>query len=151
MDSSQSSQNSKSTGGMSGSEVTRAFLRGLPHGKPEVLAIGTEATFRLQDTTLQRVRDALQGKEWSFEANGRGPYKILVPRDAAEQVTSRVIGSAFAQVKKLGLSNRLFLVTLKEGTSEQIMHRFCQGAIGFGHTVLRTLPWFQDKKAYIDM
>ena len=151
MDSSQRSQNSKSSGGKSGSEATRALLQGLPHGKPEVLAIGTEATFRLQDTTLQRVRDALQGKEWSFEANGRGPYKILVPRDAAEQVTSRVIGSAFAQVKKLGLSNRLFLVTLKEGTSEQTVNLFCRGAIRFGHMVLRTLPWFQDKKAYIDM
>ena len=41
--------------GGSGSEATRALLQGLPHGKPEVLAIGTEATFRFQDTTLQRV------------------------------------------------------------------------------------------------
>ena len=99
--------------------ATRAILQGLPHGKPEVLAIGTEATARLHDVTLQRVRDALQGKEWSFDANGRGPYKILVPRNAAEHVSSRVFRSAFAQVKKLGLSNRLFLVTLKEGVTEQ--------------------------------
>ena len=72
--------------------------------------------------------------------------KNLTPHDATEQVTSRVIGSAFAQVKKLGLSNRLFLVTLKEGMSEETVNLFCRGAIGFGHTVLRTLPWFQDKK-----
>ena len=150
-DSSQKSQNSQSSGGKSGSVATRAILQGLPHGKPEVLAIGTEATARLHDVTLQRVRDALQGKEWSFDANGRGPYKILVPRDAGEHVSNRVFGSAFAQVKKLGLSNRLFLVTLKEGTEEQIVNLFCRGAIGFGQVVLRTLPWFHDKKEYINV
>ena len=151
MDSSKRSQILESAVRGSGSRASRALLQGLPHGKPEVVAIGTEATARFQDVTLQRVRDALQGKEWSFAPNGRGPYKVLVPRDAAEQVSSRVIGSAFSQVKKLGLSNRLFLVQLKEGTSEQMVSLFCKGAIGFGQVVLRTLPWFQDKKEYIDV
>ena len=62
-----------------------------------------------------------------------------------------MIESAFSQVKKLGLSDHLFLVQLKEGTSEQMVSLFCKGAIGFGQVVLRTLPWFQDKKEYIDV
>ena len=52
------------------------------------VAIGTEATARFQDVTLQRVRDALQGKEWSFAPNGRGPCKVIEPHNAAEQVSS---------------------------------------------------------------
>ena len=87
-DSSKRSQNSESAVRGSGSRASRAILQGLPHGKPEVVAIGTEATARFQDVTLQRVWDALQGKEWSFAPNGCGPYKVLVPRDPAEQVSS---------------------------------------------------------------
>ena len=45
----------------------------------------------------------------------------------------------------------LFLVTLKEGTDEQIVNLFCKGVIRFGQVVLRTLPWIQDKKEYIDV
>ena len=45
----------------------------------------------------------------------------------------------------------LFLVTLKEGTDEQIVSLFCKGVIRFGQVVLRTLPWIQDKKEYIDV
>ena len=58
--------------------------------------------------------------------NGRGPCKILVLCYAAEHMSSQVFGSAFAQVKKLGLSNHLF-IALKEGTNEQIVSLFCQG------------------------
>ena len=115
------------------------------------VAIGTEATARFQDVTLQRVRGALQGKEWSFTPNGREPYKVLVPCDVTEQVSSRVIGSAFSQVKKLCLSDHLFLVQLKEGASEQMVSLFCKGAIGFSQVVLRMLSWFQDKKECIDV
>lgn len=108
--------------------------------KHEVLAVETEVRCKVHDVTIQRVRDVLEDKDLSLKANGQGLYKILVPRDAAEQVSSRVFGSAFEQVKKLGLSNRLFLVTLKEGTDEQTVNLFCKGAIGFGQVVLRTLP-----------
>ena len=87
-DSSKSSQNSGSGVRGSRSRTSRAMLQGLPHEKPEVVAIGTEATVRFQDVTLQRVRDALQGKEWSFIPNGHGPYKVLVPCDVAKQVSS---------------------------------------------------------------
>ena len=121
-----------------GSRASRAMLQGLLHGKPEVVAIGTEATARFQDVTLQRVWDALQGKEWSFTPNGCGPYKVLVPWYMVEQVSSQVIRSGFSQVKKLGLSDHLFLVQLKEGMSEQMVNLFCKGAIGFGQVVLKT-------------
>ena len=66
------------------SRASHAMLQGLPHGKPEVVAIGTEATGRFQDVSLQRVWDALQGKEWSFTPNGHGPYKVLMPHDVVE-------------------------------------------------------------------
>ena len=151
MDSSRRSQNSQAARKGSEGRATHAILQGLPQSKPEVVAIETELTISSRDVTLQKVRDALQGRDLSFKANGRGPYKILVSRDTAEQVNTRVFGSAFGQVKKLGLSNRLFLVTLKEGTDEQMMNLFCKGAIGFGQVVLRTLPWFQNKKEYIDV
>ena len=49
-----------STGTDSESQATCAILQGLPHSKSEVLATGTEATTRLHDVTLQRVRDAPQ-------------------------------------------------------------------------------------------
>ena len=150
-DSSRRSHNSQAAGKGSESRATHAILQGLPQGKPEMVAIETELTISTREATIQKVRDALQERNLSFGANGRGPYKILVPRDAAERVNTRVFGSAFAQVKKLGLSNRLFFVTLKEGTDEQIVNLFCKGAIGFGQVVLRTLPWIQDKKEYIDV
>ena len=126
-------------------------MQGLPQDKREVLAVEAEVRCRVHDVTVQKVRDALEDKDLSLKANGRGLYKILVPRDAAEQVSSRVFGSAFAQTKRLGLSNRLFLVTLKEGTDEWTVNPFCKGAIGFGQVVMRTPPWFHDKKEYINV
>ena len=71
---------------------------------------------------------------------GRNIQNPHAKRESAEHVSSRVIGSAFVWIKRLDLSNRLFLVTLKEGTDEQTVNLFCKGAIGFGQVVLRTLP-----------
>ena len=126
-------------------------MQGLPQDKREVLAVEAEVRYRVHDVTVQKVRDALEVKDLSLKANGQGLYKILVPRERAEQVSSLVIGSEFAQTKRLGLSNRLFLVTLKKGVTEQTVNLFCKGAIGFGQVVLRTLPWFHDKKEYINV
>ena len=127
----------------------RAILSGIPHAKPQVVAISTMYTARLFDVTLQRVRDAMAVQDRSFPKNGRGPYKLLVPCDIVGQVNHRTLWPAFAQVRKLGTSNRLFLVMLKEGTSEVIIDLFCKGFIGFGQAVLRTLPWISNRKEYL--
>ena len=126
----------------------RAILSGIPHAKPQVVAISTQYTTRLFDVTLQRVRDAIAAQDVSFPKNGRGPYKLLVPRDIVGQVNHRTLWSAFAQVRKLGTSNRLYFVMLKEGTSDVIIDLFCKGFIGFGQAVLRTLPWISNRKEY---
>ena len=118
----------------------RAILSGIPHAKPQVVAISTQYTARLSDVTLQRVRDAIAAQDVSFPKNGRGPYKLLVPRDIVGQVNHQTLWPAFAQIRKLSTSNHLYLVMLKEGMSEVIIDLFCKGFIGFGQAVLRTLP-----------
>ena len=141
------SQNSQGAGSCDESVI----VQGIPQDKHEVLAVEAEVRCRVHDVTLQNVRDVLEDKDLSLKANRQELYKILVPRGSAEHVSSRVIGSAFVLIKRLGLSNCLFLVTLKEGTGEQTVKLFCKGAIGFGQVVLRTLPWFHDKKEYINV